>query len=62
MTSARARARSTASRPDGSFAAVLAGVTISNGLDWSDDGATAFYVDTTTGRIDTLAFDAATGG
>ena len=33
--------------PDGSFATALAGVTISNGLGWSADGATAFYVDST---------------
>ena len=46
---------------DGSFATALTGVTISNGLDWSDDGATVFYVDTPTGRIDTFAFDPATG-
>ena len=33
---------------DGSVATALAGVTISNGLGWSADGATAFYVDSTT--------------
>jgi sugar lactone lactonase YvrE len=47
--------------PDGSFATALTGVTISNGLDWSDDGSTAFYVDTPTQRIDTFAFDSASG-
>ena len=46
---------------DGSFATALTGVTISNGLDWSDDGSTAFYVDSTPGRIDAFAFDGATG-
>jgi sugar lactone lactonase YvrE len=46
---------------DGSFAIALTGVTVSNGIDWSDDGSTAFYVDSTTGRIDTFAFDGATG-
>ena len=47
--------------PDGSVATVLTGVTISNGIAWSADGATAFYVDTTTGRIDAFAFDGASG-
>ena len=47
--------------PDGSFATALAGVTISNGLGWSPDGATAFYVDSTSQRIDTFAFDGASG-
>ena len=47
--------------PDGSVTTVLTGVTISNGIGWSADGATAFYVDTTTGRIDAFAFDGASG-
>jgi sugar lactone lactonase YvrE len=46
---------------DGSFATALSDVTISNGLDWSDDGLTVFYVDTPTGRIDNFTFDPATG-
>ncbi|HEY3615033.1 MAG TPA: SMP-30/gluconolactonase/LRE family protein [Gaiellales bacterium] len=46
---------------DGAVATALTGIGISNGLDWSDDGTTAFYVDTPTGRIDTFAFDGATG-
>lgn len=36
---------------------VLAHVTISNGLAWSDDGSTLFYVDTPTGRIDRFDYD-----
>ena len=41
------------------LATALEGTTVSNGIDWSDDGATAFYVDSATGRIDTFAFDGA---
>ena len=47
--------------PDGSFATALAGVTISNGLGWSADGASAFYVDSPAGGIDSFAFDGARG-
>jgi sugar lactone lactonase YvrE len=37
--------------PDGSVAVVLAEVTISNGIDWSPDGRTAYYADTATGAV-----------
>jgi sugar lactone lactonase YvrE len=47
--------------PDGRVTTVLGGVTISNGLAWRADGATALYVDTPTQRVDELDFDAATG-
>lgn len=43
---------------DGSFRAVLDGVTISNGLDWSADGRTFFYVDSGTKRVDAIDLDA----
>ena len=46
---------------DGSVEVALADVTISNGLGWSVDGATAFYADSTTGGIDMFEFDAASG-
>lgn len=40
---------------------MLSGVTISNGIDWSLDGRTMYYVDTATQRIDVFDYDAATG-
>ena len=46
---------------DGTAQAVLEPVSISNGLVWSLDGSTAFYVDTPTLRVDALAFDAEHG-
>ncbi|NIH84177.1 SMP-30/gluconolactonase/LRE family protein [Amycolatopsis granulosa] len=47
--------------PDGTITTVLTGVTISNGLAWSPDGGTAYYVDTATGRIDAFDYTAAAG-
>lgn len=47
--------------PDGSVDKVLTGVTISNGLVWSRDGATVFYVDSPTQRVDAFDFDPDTG-
>jgi sugar lactone lactonase YvrE len=40
---------------------VLEGTTISNGLGWSPDGGTMYYVDTPTMRVDAFEFDLATG-
>jgi len=38
--------------PDLSVTRVLGGVTISNGIDWTDDGRRMYYVDTGAGSID----------
>ena len=40
---------------------LLDGVAISNGLDWSVDGRTMYYIDTPTRRIDRFDFDPADG-
>jgi sugar lactone lactonase YvrE len=46
---------------DGSVTAVLGGVSLSNGLDWSPDGRTFYYVDSRSGGIDAYAFEPASG-
>jgi sugar lactone lactonase YvrE len=40
---------------------VLDGLTLPNGMDWSPDGRTFFFVDTIPGRIDAYEFDASDG-
>jgi sugar lactone lactonase YvrE len=40
---------------------MLPEVTISNGLDWTADGATMYFIDTPTRRVDRFSFDASTG-
>ena len=46
---------------DGSTREILRDVTISNGLAWTPDGRTMFFIDTPTQRVDALDVDPATG-
>ncbi|TNC21935.1 SMP-30/gluconolactonase/LRE family protein [Amycolatopsis alkalitolerans] len=46
---------------DGSVTTVLTGVTVSNGLAWSPDGGTAYYIDTPTQRVDAFDYSAERG-
>jgi sugar lactone lactonase YvrE len=41
---------------------LVTGVTISNGLAWAADGATLYYIDTPTHRVDAFDYDVGTGG
>jgi len=46
---------------DGDFVELFDGVGISNGLDWSDDNTTMYYVDTVNKQIDAFDFDMKSG-
>jgi len=43
--------------PDGRVRRVADGISLSNGMDWSPDGQTFYYVDSLSGGIDAFAFD-----
>ena len=47
--------------PDGTVAGFEAHIAITNGVDWSLDGRTLYFVDTTNGRIYAYDFDPAAG-
>ena len=47
--------------PDGSVTRVIDGATISNGIEWSPDGARAYFNDTATQRVDVFDYDTASG-
>jgi sugar lactone lactonase YvrE len=47
--------------PDRSVAIMREGVSISNGLAWSPDGSTLYYIDTPTREVRCFAFDLETG-
>jgi sugar lactone lactonase YvrE len=47
--------------PDGSVTTVLRDVGLSNGMDWSPDGKTFYYIDSFTSSVDAFDFDAARG-
>jgi sugar lactone lactonase YvrE len=46
---------------DGTVTPIIEGVGISNGLDWSCEGETFYYIDTASCHIDAFDFDAAAG-
>jgi sugar lactone lactonase YvrE len=47
--------------PDGSVTTMLNKVVVSNGLDWSPDGTTFYYIDSPRLSLDAFDFDPATG-
>ena len=47
--------------PDLRVETLLGGVTVSNGIDWSLDDRTMYYIDSVTGRVDRLDYDIETG-
>ena len=48
-------------RPDGAVEATLTGLTISNGMDWSADRRSMYFIDSTTYGVDRFEYDVASG-
>lgn len=46
---------------DSTVNTVLTGLTISNGIDWSPDGTTMYFIDSTPGTVTAYAYDQHTG-
>jgi len=46
---------------DGTVSRLVTGISVSNGLDWSLDGRTLYYIDTMTYRVDAFDHDPVTG-
>ncbi|HLK78746.1 MAG TPA: SMP-30/gluconolactonase/LRE family protein [Streptosporangiaceae bacterium] len=47
--------------PDGAISTVLTGVTVSNGIAWSLDGAHMYYIDSATQQVEVFDYDTALG-
>ena len=47
--------------PDGSVRRLLGSLSIANGMAWTDDGATFYYIDSPLRRVDAFDYDLATG-
>jgi sugar lactone lactonase YvrE len=47
--------------PDGTLTTMIPGVTVSNGIDWSPDGAIFYFIDSYTRQVDAFDFDAGSG-
>lgn len=47
--------------PDGTVTTLLEDIACSNGLAWSGDGRTLYFIDSPTGGVDAIEYDVATG-
>lgn len=47
--------------PPGTATAMVAGATLPNGIDWSPDGRTMYFIDSATNRVDRFEFDPVRG-
>lgn len=48
-------------RPDLTVVQLIGGTTIPNGIGWSPDGATMYFADSATGRVDRFSYDLESG-